>query len=157
MLESLQTFINEYLFHSPIRVPLQHGKPLLLYLSIIGDAIGSILAQKDSDKNERAEYYLSRIFHDYQTRYTPIKKSCFALVWAVQKLRHIVLPFQIWIVAKMDPLKYLFKKSTLSGRLLRWLVLLAKFDLKYMIWKTIKGSIVSDFYAENPVEGKDGR
>ena len=57
----------------------------------------------------------------------------------------------------MDPLKYLFEKLTLSGRLLRWLVLLAKFDLKYMIWKTIKGSIVSDFYAENPVEGKDGR
>jgi len=39
------------------------------------------------DKNERAVYYLSKRFHDYETRYTPIDNSCFALVWVVQKLR----------------------------------------------------------------------
>ena len=76
-------------------MPLRQGKPLLLYLSIIGDAVRSILAQEDNDKNERA-VYLSKRFHDYKTRYMPIEKSCFALVWAMQKLRHIVLPFQIW-------------------------------------------------------------
>ena len=57
----------------------------------------------------------------------------------------------------MDPLKYLFEKPALSGRLSRWLILLAEFNLKYVARKTIKGSIVSDFYAEYPVEGKDGR
>ena len=76
-------------------MPPQHGKPLLLYLSIIRDVVGSILAQEDNDKNERAIYYLSKRFHDYETRYTPTEKSFFALVWAVQKLRHITLPFQI--------------------------------------------------------------
>ena len=40
---------------------------------------------------------------------------------------------------------------------LRWLILLAKFDLKYMARKTIKGSIMSDFCAENPIEGEDGK
>ena len=59
-----------------------HGKPLLLYLSIIEDEVGSMLAQEDDDKNERAVYYLSKIFHDYDTSYTH-KKSCFALVWTV--------------------------------------------------------------------------
>ena len=100
--------IKEYLFHPPILVSPQHGKPLLLYLSIIGDAVGSMLAQKDNDKNERTIYYLSKRFLDYETSYTPIEKSYFALVWAVQKLRHIILPFQIWVVARIDPLKYLF-------------------------------------------------
>ena len=57
----------------------------------------------------------------------------------------------------MDPLKYLFEKPTLSGRLLRWLILLAEFDLKYMARKTIKRSVVSDFWAENPIEGESGR
>ena len=102
-------------------------------------------------------YYLSKRFHDYKTRYTPIEKSCFALVWAVQKLRHIILPFQIWVAVKMDPLKYLFEKPALSGRLSRWLILLAKFDLKYVAKKTIKRSTILDFCAENPVEGGDGR
>ena len=36
--------IKEYLLHPPILVPPQHGKPILLYLSIIGDAVGSMLA-----------------------------------------------------------------------------------------------------------------
>ena len=92
-----------------------HGKPLLLYLSIIEDVVGIILAQEDDDKNERVGYYLNKRFHDYETRYTPIEKSCFALIWAVQKLRRIILHFQIWVVAQMDPLKYLFEKPTLNG------------------------------------------
>ena len=69
-------------------MPPQHGKPLLLYLSIIGDVVGSMLAKEDDDKDERAIYYLSKRFHDYETRYTPIEKSCFALVCAIQRLRH---------------------------------------------------------------------
>ena len=70
--ECQKTFelIKEYLLQLPILVPLQHGKPLLLYLSIIADAVGSMLAQEDDDKNERAIYYLSKRFSDYETRYT---------------------------------------------------------------------------------------
>ncbi|XP_075636742.1 uncharacterized protein LOC142608977 [Castanea sativa] len=56
----------------------------------------------------------------------------------------------------MDPWKYLFEKPALSGRLSKWLLLLAEFDLKYVARKTIKGSVVSDFCAKNPIEGKDG-
>ena len=34
-----------------------------------------MLAQDDDDKNERVVYYLSKRFHDYETRYTSIEKS----------------------------------------------------------------------------------
>ena len=57
----------------------------------------------------------------------------------------------------MDPLKYLFEKPTLSGRLSRWLILLAEFNLKYVARKTIKGTIISDFCAENPMEGEGSK
>ena len=57
----------------------------------------------------------------------------------------------------MDPLKYLFEKPALSGRLSRWLILLVEFNLKYVVRKTIKWSIMLDFYAENPIEGEDGK
>ena len=72
---------------------------------------------------------MSKRFHDYETRYTPIENHAFAFMWAVQKLGHIILPFQIWVVARMGPLKYLFEKPTLIGRLSRWLILLAEFNL----------------------------
>ena len=130
---------------------------MLLYLSIIRDAIRSMLAQEDNDKDERAMYYLSKRFHDYETRYTSIEKLGFTLVWAIQKLRHIILPFQVWIVARMDPLKYLFEKPVLSGRLSRWLILLAEFDLKYVARKTIKRSTTLNFCVENLIEGERGR
>ena len=57
----------------------------------------------------------------------------------------------------MDPLKYLFEKPALSLRLSRWLILLAEFNLKYVARKTIKGSVGSNFCAENPIEGEDGK
>ena len=63
-------------------------------------------------------------------------------------------PFQIWIATIMDLLKYLFEKPVLNEKLSRWLILLAKFDLKYVVRKTIKGSVVLDFYVESPIEGK---
>jgi len=47
-----------------------------------------MLTQEDDDKNERVVCYLSKRFLDYEIRYTPIEKSFFALMWAVQKLRH---------------------------------------------------------------------
>ena len=37
------------------------------------------------------------------------------------------------------------------------MILLAKFDLKYVARKTIKGSIVSNFCAKNPIEGENGK
>ena len=57
----------------------------------------------------------------------------------------------------MDPLKYLFEKLALSGRLSRWLILLAEFDLKYVAGKIIKESVVSNFFAKNLMEGEEGR
>ena len=45
----------------------------------------------------------------------------------------------------------------MSGRLSRWLILLVKFDLKYVSRKTIKGSAILDFCAENPIKGEGNR
>ena len=72
-------------------MPSRHGKPLLLYLFIIGDAVGSMLAQEDNDKNERAVYYLSKRFHDYETKYTPIEKvtCCTRVGYAETEAYHL--------------------------------------------------------------------
>ena len=75
--------IKEYLLHPLVLIPPKHGKSLLLHLSIIEDVIKSMLAQEDDDKNERVVYYLSKRFYDYETRYTPIETSCFALIWVM--------------------------------------------------------------------------
>ncbi|XP_074278120.1 uncharacterized protein LOC141601721 [Silene latifolia] len=52
----------------------------------------------------------------------------------------------------MDPIKYLFEKPVLNGRMSRWTLMLTEFDLKYVPLKAMKGRVVADFLADNPIE-----
>ena len=57
-----------------------------------------------------------------------------------------------WLIAKLDPIKYIFEKPSLSRRIARWQVLLSKFDILYVSQKAIKGSAIADFLAERANE-----
>ena len=35
-------------------------------------------------------------------------KACLALVWVTQRLRHYMLAYQVWLLSRPDPLKYMF-------------------------------------------------
>ena len=82
---------------------------------------------------------------EYETRYTPLEKACLALVWATRKLRHYLLAHSVMLVSCLDPIKYLFEKPALTGRLARWLLLLSEFDLKYVTCKSVKERAVVEF------------
>ncbi|WKA13009.1 hypothetical protein VitviT2T_030346 [Vitis vinifera] len=70
-----------------------------------------------------------------------------ALVWATRRLRHYVTEYSILLVSQLDPLRYLFDRFVLTGRLIRWLVLLIEFDIQYVMKKSLKGSIVANHLA----------
>ena len=53
-----------------------------------------------------------------------------------------------WLIARLDPIKYIFEKPSLFGRVVMWQVLLSKFDIHYVSQKAIKGSAITDFLAE---------
>ena len=57
-----------------------------------------------------------------------------------------------WLIAKLDPIKYVFEKPSLSERVARWQVLLSEFDILYVSQKAIKGSAITDFLAERANE-----
>ncbi|MGV7989084.1 RNase H-like domain-containing protein, partial [Mycobacterium kansasii] len=76
--------------------------------------MGCVLGQHDvTGRKERAIHYLSRRFTDYESRYSLIEKTCLALVWATQRLRQYMIAYPILLLARMDPLKYLFEKPAL--------------------------------------------
>ncbi|XP_034707023.1 uncharacterized protein LOC117930478 [Vitis riparia] len=107
-------------------------------------ALGCMLAQFDDLGKEQAIYYLSKRMLEYEYRYIMIECLCLALVWAIKRPRHYVTEYPIHLVSRLDPLKYLFNMPILTGRLMRWLVLLTKFDIQYVTQKSVKGSIVAD-------------
>ncbi|XP_042518645.1 uncharacterized protein LOC122092400 [Macadamia integrifolia] len=100
---------------------------------------------------EQVIYYLSKKFTDYETRYTTLEKTCATLVWATRRLKHYMLTYSVFLVSKMDPIKYLFEKPALTGRLARWLLLLAEFDIVYVTQKSIKGSVIAEHQSAHPV------
>ena len=93
-------------------------RPLLLYLAVTDNSVGVVLAQHDeTGRKEKAVYYLSRTFIEYERKYSQIERHCLALVWASQKLRHYFLARKVCYLAKMYPIKYMFEKAAFSGRL----------------------------------------
>ena len=130
--------IRKYLLSPPVSVPPTLGHPLLLYLSVSDIALGCMLAQLNDSGNERAIYYLSKRMLDYETRYVMIERFCLALVWATKRLRHYMMEYSVHLISRLDPLKYLFDRPALIGRLMRWLVLLTEFDIHYVTQKSIK-------------------
>ena len=52
----------------------------------------------------------------------------------------------------MDPIKYIFEKPALSGRITRWKMILTEYDIQYTIQKSIKGSVLADHLAHKAVE-----
>ena len=89
---------------------------------------------------------------DYESRYSPLEKMCCALAWAAQRLRQYMLYHTNWLIAKLDPIKFIFEKPLLSRRIARWQVLLSEFDIVYVSQKAIKGSAIADFIAERANE-----
>ena len=54
-----------------------------------------------------------------------------------------MIEYSIFLVPRLDPLRYLFDKLVMIGRLMRWLVLLTEFDIQYVTHKSVKGSVVA--------------
>ncbi|KAA3485545.1 RNA-directed DNA polymerase (Reverse transcriptase), Ribonuclease H-like protein [Gossypium australe] len=70
--------IKQYLSDPPVLVLPTPRRPLILYLTVFENSIGCVLGQHDeSGKRERAIYYLSKKFTDYEAKYPSIEKfSC---------------------------------------------------------------------------------
>ena len=111
--------------------------------------MGYVLGQHDETRcKEQAIYYLSKKFTNYESKYSSLEKMCCALAWAAQRLKQYMLYHTTWLIARLNPIKYIFEKPSLSGRIARWQVLLLEFDILYVSQKAIKRSIIADFLTE---------
>ena len=141
----------------PILVPLVPEKPLLLYLITMNTTRGALLALYLEDfKKENAIYYSSKKMLAYKEKYSPLEKTCVALVRVTRKLRHYMLAFKVLLIARLDPLKYLMDKPVQNGKTAKWVLLLSEFDIKYVTQKSVKGRAIVDHLAHySPEEGKE--
>jgi hypothetical protein len=131
--------IKEHLLEPPILSPPVEGRPLIKYLKLLEESMGCVLGHQDeSVKKEYAIYHLSKKFTDYEIQYSMLEKTCCTLAWAAKRLRQYMLNHNTWLISKMDPIKYIFDKPALTGRISRWQMLLSRYDIEYQSQKDIK-------------------
>ena len=58
-----------------------------------------------------------------------------------------MLYYTTGLISHMDPIKYIFEKPALKGKISRWQTLLSEFDIMFMIRKVIKGQAIADYLA----------
>ncbi|KAG9442536.1 hypothetical protein H6P81_018390 [Aristolochia fimbriata] len=133
--------IKVYLTKPPVLVAPIVDRPLLLYIA----------AQEKSNNKERSLYYLSRTLVGAELNYSPIEKTCLALIFAIQKLRHYLLAHSTNLILRADPLKYIMSRPILYGRLAKWALLLSELKINFVPQRVIKGHALANFLADHPV------
>ncbi|XP_070001962.1 uncharacterized protein [Nicotiana sylvestris] len=103
---------------------------------------------------EQAIYYLIKKFTSYEVEYTPLERTCYALTWVAQKLKHYLSSYTTYFISYLDPFKYIFQKPMPIGRLAKWQILLTEFDIIYVTRTAMKAQALADHLAENPVDTK---
>ncbi|CAL2256869.1 unnamed protein product [Prunus armeniaca] len=144
--------IKHYLSNPPVLSPPKRGRPLKLYVFASEVSIGSLLVQDNKEGKEQVVYYLSRTLTEVERKYSAIERLCLALYLTAVKLRHYMLSFIIYIIAKTDLIKYMLTRPMLRGRIGKWTLALTEFAFKYVPQKAVKGQVVADFLANHPGE-----
>ncbi|XP_070031165.1 uncharacterized protein [Nicotiana tomentosiformis] len=145
--------IKEYLSKPPVLVPLEPGRPLLLYFSVLDGSFGYVMGQHDETRiKEQAIYYLSKKFTPYKVWYSLLECTCCVMIWIAQTLRHAFYAYTTYLISRMDPL--IFQKPMPTGKLAKWKILLSEYDIVYVIQKEVIGQTLADHLAESPVDGE---
>uniref|UniRef100_A0A2N9FTM9 Integrase catalytic domain-containing protein n=1 Tax=Fagus sylvatica TaxID=28930 RepID=A0A2N9FTM9_FAGSY len=101
---------------------------------------------------EQPIYYVSRTLKDAESRYSGAERSCLALIYASQRLRHYFLAHKVQLMTKSHPIKSLLQRPVLSGRLAQWLLHLSQYEITAETPTAIKSQAIADLLAQFPGE-----
>ena len=119
---------------------------LTLYLAVSDFSTSAVLV-RDKDRVQHPVYYCSRTLRGEEERFPKMEKLILALVTATRKLCPYFQAHTIEISTEY-PMKQVLHKPETSGRLMKWVIELSEFDIRYKPKTSIKGQILADFVME---------
>ncbi|XP_073112333.1 uncharacterized protein [Elaeis guineensis] len=149
--ERMEAFeeLKKYLTSPPLLVRSEVGEVLYLYLATSPEAVSSVLVRENENRIHQPIYYVSKVLHEAETRYSKVKKMIFALVISAQRLRPYFQAHAI-VVLTDQPLRAILHRPDTSGRLAKWAVKLGEFDIQYRPRPALKAQVLADFIAKCP-------
>ena len=67
-------------------------------------AVGAVLTQIDDKRLERSVSFISQKLIDTQSRWATVEKEAYAIVWALNKLKEIIIGSKVHIFTDHNPL-----------------------------------------------------
>ena len=116
-----------------VEAPIMTKQDLNREFEIICDAsdfeMGAVLGQK-AEKVFKVIYYARKTFNEARGNYSTTEKEMLAIVFVCEKFRPYILGSHVFIHTDHAAIKYLKEKKEAKPRLIRWVLLLQKFDLE---------------------------
>ena len=106
--------LKEVLLTTPVLQGPNWEFPFYIHTDASDHAIGVVLGQK-LDSIEHAIYYISKNLQGAKYNYTIIEKEVLAVIYALNKFRHYVIGYQIFVHTNHSAINYLMNKSAISG------------------------------------------
>ena len=115
-----------------------------MYTDASNGAVGAVLAQ-DYNGQECVIQYLSHQLNAGQQKWPTIEQEAYAIVYAINKLRHLLYGSKFVIHCDHKPLKTLFTSEMKNARVQRWAISLSEYggDITYQTGKTQKAAMLS--------------
>jgi len=124
--------VKAILTSRPVLTAPDYHKQFILSVDASDVGIGAVLAQNDGHEMLRPVSYFSKKLLKYQKNYSTVEKECLAIVTALQHfdvyLNTTVHPIIVW--SDHNPLVFLPKMKNHNQRLLRWSLILQKYNIE---------------------------
>jgi len=120
--------LKEKLSVAPILRGPNWSLPFHISTDASDTAIGASLGQKENLFNY-AIYFISKNLTPAELNYTVTEKEMLAVIHAVNKFRHYITGYQVFIHTDHSAIKYLMNKPITNGIITRWLLLLQEFNI----------------------------
>ncbi|CAN6577121.1 unnamed protein product [Malus baccata var. baccata] len=121
--------LKDMLMSAPIIMPPDWSLPFELMCDASDYAIGAVLGQR-RNKQPHVIHYASRTLNDAQLNYSTTEKEFLAVVFALDKFHSYLLGTKVIVYSDHAALKYLLTKKEAKPRLIRWMLLLQKFNIE---------------------------
>lgn len=138
--------LKKYMTGAPLLAKPSPENTLYVYLAISEKVVSAVLI-KEEDKVQKPIYYVGKVLNRAELNYSMIEKFALAMIVASRKPRPYFQARKIEVLTDQS-LKNIMNSPNESVRLIKWVVELGEFDIKYIPQTTIKAHALADFVVE---------